>query len=183
MNKVQAEQDKWVATFYSCLSGPCHLKEQCLKRKKRSPVKSHPTPLTTCHDGFLLAMLTEPPAGCSPRVTWGCGQGFLHFLSSPVSSRPVLEKFLIVFSLWKTAFSSFQCKYGLSPICNNPLVFYLKIAFVYLFLERGKGKKKEREININTKEKQGSVDRNLTCNPGMCPDWEPNLPLCGMMPN
>ena len=49
------------------------------------------------------------------------------------------------------------------------LVFFKD--FIYLFLEREEGKEKERERNINVWPHTGG----LTCNPGMCPDWEVNL--------
>ena len=41
--------------------------------------------------------------------------------------------------------------------------------FIYLFLERGEGKEKEREKNINV---CLPPTGDLTCNPGICPDWE-----------
>ena len=51
----------------------------------------------------------------------------------------------------------------------------------YLFLERGEEKEKERERNINVwlpLTHLRTID--LTCNPGMCPDWELNQWLFGL---
>ena len=50
---------------------------------------------------------------------------------------------------------------------------FFKKDFTYLFLERGEGRKRGRETSM-----RGCLSHtptgHLTCNPGMCPDWESN---------
>ena len=54
-------------------------------------------------------------------------------------------------------------------------VCFLKILFIYLFLEGGEGREKERERNINVwLPLAHPLLGDLFCNPGMCPDWESN---------
>ena len=59
----------------------------------------------------------------------------------------------------------------------NIYFFILKI-LINLFLERGKGREREREISVC-----GCLLHapywGPACNPGLCPDWESNLPSFG----
>ena len=58
------------------------------------------------------------------------------------------------------------------------IMFYLWDSFFlrfYLFLERGEGKEKEREKKHQCVVASHELPTgDLTCNPGMCPDWELN---------
>ena len=59
------------------------------------------------------------------------------------------------------------------------LLFLFLILFLFIFRERGR-REKEREWSIDVWEiQQSAASRappagNLACNPGICPDWEPN---------
>ena len=50
---------------------------------------------------------------------------------------------------------------------------FLKILFIYSFIDSGEGREKERERNINVwLPLVHPATGDLACNPGMCPDWE-----------
>ena len=62
--------------------------------------------------------------------------------------------------------------------CPSPLI--VKKDCIYLFLERWEGKEKEKEGNINVWLPLAQpLLGTLSCNPGMCPDWESNWPPFG----
>ena len=57
--------------------------------------------------------------------------------------------------------------------------FFFKKYFIYLFLERGEGKERERETSSVVTSHMLPA-RDLTHDPGMCPDWESNQRLFGL---
>ena len=59
-----------------------------------------------------------------------------------------------------------------SVLCHYSF-FFLKVLFIYLFLERGGGREKERERNISVwLPLMHPPTGGLACNPGMCPNRE-----------
>ena len=61
-----------------------------------------------------------------------------------------------------------------------PLTDFLKKYFINIFLDIGERREKERERNINMwLPLMHPLLGNLAHNPGMCPDWESNLPPFG----
>ena len=64
---------------------------------------------------------------------------------------------------------------------NSKSIFLIFIILFYLFIFRQRGEReKEKERNIDMWENHQLVAffmhpaGDLVCNPGMCPDWEPN---------
>ena len=51
-------------------------------------------------------------------------------------------------------------------------IFYMFCLFIDLFLDRGGGREREKQLYVVASCMPPT--RDLSCNPGMCPDWELN---------
>ena len=69
-----------------------------------------------------------------------------------------MEEQIAIFQLYKT----------------DVAFFFLKILFIYLFLERGERRGKEGRKDQCVVASLAALTEDLACNPGMCPDWESN---------
>ena len=68
-----------------------------------------------------------------------------------------------------------------SPLIKTNDLFYLFTFkdFIYLFLERGREREREGETHQCVAASHTPSTGDLARNPGMCPDWELNLPPFG----
>ena len=66
----------------------------------------------------------------------------------------------------------FKSKKGRAQIHRH--IFFIKILFIYLFLERGEERGKEGRKDQCVVASLAALTEDLACNPGMCPDWESN---------
>ena len=81
---------------------------------------------------------------------------------------PIIELYgFLIFSVYKSFVRYMYCEYFL---------FLIKIFLKILFISQGEGKgewRKGRETHQSVASSKPSFG-DLACNPGMCPDWEPN---------
>ncbi|KAF6084386.1 hypothetical protein HJG60_008648 [Phyllostomus discolor] len=134
-------------------------------------------------------------------ISWGPSMGLLngHDIMGVFSCTLCADKSWKIVDwltkLFKPKFSSIDTKFGLASLftfswCSLFLhilsvvgvkphfvlivFFFVKILFIYLFIEKGREGQREGEKYRCMVASWVPPTGDLACNPGMCPDWESN---------